>query len=341
MTVRPRSVTRRGSILMVAGLLAAAGCAARRPQSVSIPRPLDLQTAVAVDKQGNEILAGSFAGRLRIAGAELVSAGGTDAFLAKTLNGAAVFPPMRFGGTGDDAATGVAVDDDGSIVVAGTFQGEATFGSQTLKAEVRHAGQRAVFVARFDPAGKLEWVKQIAVANLPTQVSVAVRPDHAILVGASGIGTVANRDGATDLKGESIQLDLLNPQGGFIPQADNVKVRALTVPVGCAHAPCAQGGALALGCGPDACVTEICNRDSFCCNVQWDGVCVSEVGSICHSRCDCGTICTPYPTLPDPFYPDACSCTAIVCGKDSWCAQQNWDSVCVSEAVNWCGIICH
>src|SRR5450631_1088880 len=142
MTVRRRSVTSRGSILALAGLVLAAGCAARRPHVFGIPMPLQLQTAIAVDRQGNEILAGAFAGHLRIGGGELVSAGGTDIFLSKTApNGAPVFPPQRFGGRGDDAATGVAVDDDGSIVVVGTFQGDASFGSQAIKADVRHPGQ--------------------------------------------------------------------------------------------------------------------------------------------------------------------------------------------------------
>ncbi len=337
MTVRPRSVTRRGSILALAGLMAVAvGCAARRPQMATIPRPLQLQTAVAADKQGNEILAGSFAGRLRIAGTELASAGGTDAFLSKTGPTGPVFPPMRFGGTGDDAATGVATDDDGSIVVAGTFQGEATFGSQTLKAEVRHQKQLAVFVARFDPAGKLEWVKQIAVANVPTQISVAVRPDHVILVGASGSGTVANRTGAADLNGESIVLDLLTPKGDFIKQPDDVKVRALSVPVGCAHSPCSTGAFLAAGCGPDDCVSWICNADPFCCAVAWDSVCVGEVGSVCQRRCDCGTICTQ----GNPFYPTACSCTALVFNGDAYCGENWWDGICVNEAISWCHISC-
>ena len=172
MTVRRRSVKRTHSILALAGLALAASCAARRPHVFGIPMPLRLQTVVAVDRQGNEILAGAFPGHLRIAGGELVSAGGTDIFLSKTApNGAPVFPPQRFGGPGEDAATGLAVDDDGSIVIAGSFQGEASFGSQTLKADVRHPGQRAVFVARLDPAGQIQWVKQIATANLPTTTS--------------------------------------------------------------------------------------------------------------------------------------------------------------------------
>jgi len=306
MNATRRSVTMRGSILALAGLALGVGCAARRPHVFEIPRPLQLQTVVAVDRQGNEILAGSFPGHLRIAGAELVSVGGTDAFVVKTgPTGAAVFPPQRFGGPGEDAVTGVAVDDDGSIVLAGTFQGDAGFGSQTLKADVHHPGQRAVFVARLDPAGKIEWVKQIATANVPTQISVAVRPDHSILIGASGTGTIANRTGSAELAGESITLDLLTPKGDFVQQPDNVKIRALTIPVGCAHSPCATGGFLQAGCGPDNCTGWICGVDPYCCDVAWDSICVGEVGTVCQRRCDCGTICTQ----GDAFYPSACACT--------------------------------
>lgn len=338
MTARPRSVTRKGSFLALAGLVAAAGCAARRPHTAAIPMPLRLQTAVAVDRQGNEVLAGSFAGRVRIAGAELTSAGRTDGFVVKTgPNGAPLFPPERFGGAGEDAVTGVAIDEDGSIILAGTFQGQARFGSQVLQAQVRHEGQRAVFVARLDPAGKVVWVKQIAVANLPTQISVAVRPDHDIVVGASGIGTIANRNGPAELGGESIVLDLLSPAGELIPQPDKIKVRALTIPVTCSHSPCTQGGFLTAGCGPNDCVSWICNADPFCCAVSWDSVCVGEVGSVCALRCDCGTICT----TGNAFYPSACTCTADVYSQDPYCGETAWDNICVSEAVDWCHIVCH
>ena len=337
MNARRRSVKIEGSILALAGLALAAGCAARRPQVFGIPRPLQLQTVVAVDKQGNEVLAGAFAGHLRIAGGDLVSAGGTDAFVAKTgPNGAAVFPPQRFGGPGEDAATGVAVDDDGSIVVAGTFQGDAVFGSQTLKADVRHPGQRAVFVARLDPAGKIEWVKQIATANVPTQISVAIRPDHSILIGASGTGTIANRTGQAALAGESITLDLLSLKGDFIKQPDNLKIEALTIPIGCTHSACQTGGFLQAGCGPDDCTAWICDVDSYCCNVAWDSICVGEVGTVCERRCDCSTLCTQ----GIPFYAAACACTATVFSQDPYCGETWWDGICVNEAINWCPISC-
>ncbi len=336
MSSRLRSMTRSGSILVLGAVALASGCTPSRGRPFTIPVPRQLQTVVAVDKDGNQVLAGAFAGKLQIAGGELASAGGTDIFVAKANKaGAPVFPPVRFGGTGDDAATGVAVDDDGSIVLAGTTQGEAEFGGPRLRAEVRHPGQRAVFVARLDPAGKVAWVKQIAVANLPTQVSVAVGPDHNIVVGVTATGTVGNKTAQLAVAGESVMLDVLSPKGDSIPQP-GTRVMALSLPVGCAHSPCTTGGVLVQGCGPDACVAWICGVDPYCCGVEWDSICVSEVGSVCQRRCNCDTICTQ----GNPFYPDACACTAQVYSQDHFCGESSWDSICVSEAVSLCGINC-
>ena len=37
----------------------------------------------------------------------------------------------------------------------------------------------------------------------------------------------------------------------------------------------------------------------------------------------------------------ACSeCVALVCGSDSWCCTFSWDSICVDEAQDWCGVVC-
>src|SRR5215212_3107528 len=101
------SMKRRGSILVLAAVVLGSGCTPTtktRGRPFAIPVPLQLQTVVAVDRQGNQILAGAFAGKLQIAGAELASAGGTDIFVAKANKaGAPAFPPQRFGGKGDDA----------------------------------------------------------------------------------------------------------------------------------------------------------------------------------------------------------------------------------------------
>jgi hypothetical protein len=35
----------------------------------------------------------------------------------------------------------------------------------------------------------------------------------------------------------------------------------------------------------DVCADEICNVDPYCCDTYWDGICVSEVGSVCGQSC--------------------------------------------------------
>ncbi len=47
----------------------------------------------------------------------------------------------------------------------------------------------------------------------------------------------------------------------------------------CTHNVCASGVKLKATC--DACVEEICAKDSYCCNTKWDNVRVGEVASIC------------------------------------------------------------
>src|SRR5262245_24151684 len=340
MNARLRSMTTGGSMLVLAGLVLAVGCAPKtRGRPYAIPVPLQLQTVVAIDPHGNQVRAGSFAGKIKIAGGELASAGGTDIFIAKASKaGAPVFPPQRFGGTGDDAATGIAVDADGSIVLAGTIQGEATFADQRLKAEVRHEGQRAVFVARMDPAGKVLWVKQIAVANAPTQVSVAVGPDHNILVGATGRGTIAKKEGQLTLVGESVMLNMLSPKGDAITPPPGSQIQLLSLPVGCGHSPCQTGGVLVPGCGPNPCTAWICSVDPYCCGVAWDWICVGEVGSVCQNRCDCSVsnLCSQ----GNAYYPDACQCTMQLYGVDRYCDETYWDSICVGEVGTVCGITC-
>ena len=43
------------------------------------------------------------------------------------------------------------------------------------------------------------------------------------------------------------------------------------------------GQALTPSCDP--CAGQVCGQDSFCCDTQWDSICVSEVGSICGQTC--------------------------------------------------------
>lgn len=59
----------------------------------------------------------------------------------------------------------------------------------------------------------------------------------------------------------------------------------------CAHDPCVGGNPLVPAC--DDCVANICAVDPFCCNVFWDGICVSEVNSVCNESCPAPLLATP------------------------------------------------
>jgi hypothetical protein len=64
---------------------------------------------------------------------------------------------------------------------------------------------------------------------------------------------------------------------------------------GCGHNLCSVGSPLTSGCDP-GCVADICTQDPWCCNNEWDSICVSQVGPlgtppnyppVCNLSCDC------------------------------------------------------
>jgi hypothetical protein len=333
-----RVVVRSGLVLALAVVAVTAACVPKGPirsvRPYAVPVPLQLQTAVAIDNEGNQVLVGSFAGRLQVAGTELVSAGATDIFVVKTDKaGVPVFAPERFGGSGNDSATGVALDAGGGIIVAGTFQEQATFGGQRLRAEVRIPEQRAVFVARLGNKGEVQWVKQVGMVNVPTQVSVALAPDHSITVGTSSSGAVESPNGQATLGSESVVLTHLTANGDLV---QGKGLQLLSLPIGCSHSLC-QGDwsspPLAAGCGMYGCTATIClpYEDSYCCTTHWDPICVAEMTTIAQRRCDCAGICAQ----GLPFYPDACDLARSVIAADSSCGTTTWGPNCVTLAVSF------
>lgn len=60
-------------------------------------------------------------------------------------------------------------------------------------------------------------------------------------------------------------------------------------PSNCVHSECIAGMKLTTTCS--SCAQKVCSTDSYCCNVSWDSLCVSEAKSMC-SSCG-GATCTP------------------------------------------------
>jgi hypothetical protein len=111
---------------------------------------------VAVDGQGNVVVAGYFQNSVDFGGGTLVSAGGADAFVAKFSSTGAHLWSRRFGGGSDDYFEGVTVDGAGDIAVAGYFSGSADFGSGLLTS----AGGTDVVLAKYSSAGGGVWSRR-------------------------------------------------------------------------------------------------------------------------------------------------------------------------------------
>jgi len=118
-------------------------------------------------------------------------------------------------------------------------------------------------------------------------------------------------------------------------------------PSECPHDKCTVGAPLAPTC--DACVSQICAVDVYCCNTEWDAICVEEVRTVCdgltcpesagtcsHTLCAQGAALAPGCDEP-PIIP---SCVSMLCAADPYCCDTAWDDVCVGEVSTVCTHSC-
>src|SRR5687767_2168500 len=116
----------------------------------------DTGYAVATDPSGNIYVAGAFYATNDFGPVKLVSAGLSDIFVAKYDADGNFLWARRAGGTSYDEARGVAVDGAGNACITGFFQLTANFAPTNLVS----TGQSDVFVAKYDPAGNLQWARR-------------------------------------------------------------------------------------------------------------------------------------------------------------------------------------
>lgn len=110
---------------------------------------------LGLDSLGNVFVSGYFMGTASFGGLSVTTAGGQDAFLAKYDSIGNIQWVKAGGGAGSDISNGLAADDAGNTIISGEFAGTATFGS----ASVTNA-QPAAFLAKYDDAGNLLWLKK-------------------------------------------------------------------------------------------------------------------------------------------------------------------------------------
>ncbi|MFA6545891.1 MAG: immunoglobulin domain-containing protein, partial [Limisphaerales bacterium] len=119
----------------------------------------DQATGVAADAAGNVYLAGVFAGASASfsGSAILTNRGGFDSFLACFDPNGGLQWVQQIGGTQDDRINGIAADPSGNAYVVGEFMGTTQLPGTNLATAMT---DQNLFVARFSPAGALDWARQ-------------------------------------------------------------------------------------------------------------------------------------------------------------------------------------
>lgn len=124
----------------------------------------DVGEDIVVDAAGNVYTTGYFQGTADFdpsaAVFNLTSAGSYDIFITKLDASGNFVWAKRFGGTGDDAGSSIALDADGHIYFTGYFQGTADFDPSTATANLIAAGGNDIFVSKLDNDGNLIWAKK-------------------------------------------------------------------------------------------------------------------------------------------------------------------------------------
>ncbi len=129
-------------------------------------------SGVAVDSQGNLLMAGTFTGSLAFDPANPISANGTQVYLAKFDKLGALVWNKVFPSTGATTVAGIAVDTSDNVFIAGVFDTTIALGGSPLV--IGTLDTYAGFIAKFSPTGAhvfsspLEFDNSISVSALAT-----------------------------------------------------------------------------------------------------------------------------------------------------------------------------
>lgn len=140
---------------------------------------------VDVRDDGHVAIAARFTSTYRFGAADLVSAGGTDAFSALAGSTGEEVWSRRFGGTADDAATAVALTPDGGVLMAGSFDGTVDFGAGPVTV-ANDAVAVGTFVVRLDAAGALVWQRDVGALAPVGAMSTSAAGNVALLFYGTG-----------------------------------------------------------------------------------------------------------------------------------------------------------
>ncbi len=133
---------------------------------------------VAVDNKDNIIVTGYFDSTITFGTTELSSYGADDIFIAKYDPSGKILWATHAGGNDYDESYGIATDKSGNIYITGSFSISAVFDA----AAVRSNGGSDAFVAKYDPNGRLIWVRTGGGQSYDIGYGIAVDNDDNVII---------------------------------------------------------------------------------------------------------------------------------------------------------------
>lgn len=173
----------------------------------------DEATAVAVDPAtGAIVVVGSFVGQIDFGGGALTSAGATDVFVARFDSAGTLDWVRQYGDAGAQAATDVAIDPSGNVLVTGTMAGTVDFGGVPLAT----TGLSDVFVLKLDSAGA--HLQSANFGDVSAQVGGAIASDPSgnVLLTGAVFGAIDFGGGPLVGAGEDVYVAKLDPSLGHL-----------------------------------------------------------------------------------------------------------------------------
>jgi hypothetical protein len=142
--------------------------------------------AMALSPSGDIVLAGSYtATALDFGGPPLPAPAGEDVYVAKfTANGDYVFSKVLGAAGGTQTASGVAIDPQGNIYVAGEFKGLFDIGSPQGALSAKF---RSIFLAELDAMGKPLWLHSFSGQGPQSCTGVDLDADGGLLAFSGSI----------------------------------------------------------------------------------------------------------------------------------------------------------
>ena len=134
---------------------------------------------VAVDKNNNIFITGSFNYTLDFGTQQLVNNGNSyDIFLAKYNKDGNLLWAKKAGGTGADMSYGITIDNQGNVIIVGVLQGTGSFDTITLSSKVSY---NHFFVAKYDNNGHVLFAESFG-GRMNTAKCVATDNNDNIIV---------------------------------------------------------------------------------------------------------------------------------------------------------------